>query len=69
MSKEMGKEANLGYLFQPASQGYKDKEHWWRVKEGDGVYWRLFGHGNNEDNEGVGKGYGGSQNYQYIHVG
>lgn len=60
---------NLGYLFQPASEGDEDEEHRRRVEEGDGVYFCLLRHGHYEDDERVGEGYGGGQNYQHVHVG
>lgn len=48
---DINNELNLGYLFQPAPQGDKNKEHWWCVEEGDGVDFCLLHHGNYEDDQ------------------
>lgn len=58
----------LGDLFQPPAQGNEHKKHGGRVEESDGVDRCLLHHGNHQDDQRVGEGYGGCQDDEDIHV-
>lgn len=53
----------LGDLLQPPSQRDEHEEHWWCIKEGDGVELCFLHHSHHQNDHRVGESYSSGQDY------